>query len=226
MSMLATALTTIVLFGGDYGEWVVEVQSFGEDVNWESPSTVRTDAVFYYRYHNVTAIDAWVSYLGFEFGPFDVLYMIDDTDDEGLGFGPLPLDFPSIEFLTPEPPEPMAVRFDFNTWMTADGHLGVGVDNVEFGTAEYDLGWPFGTVTVTVEGIGLAAAISITASDDLCVGDMDGNGVVDTNDLLAVIGGWGECPADLEVCSGDGTLDGYVDIMDLLWVIGQFGPCP
>ena len=219
MSLLATALTTTMLFGGDYGAWVVEAQTFGEDTWWESPSTVRADAIFYESYYDITVAEAWVTYLGFEFGPFDVLDMIEDTDHESLAFGPAPTSFPDRVFLTPEPPEPMSLQFD------SDGHLDAGLINVDFGTAEYDLGWPFGTVTVTLIGFGLAADITITASDDLCIGDIDNNGVVDTNDVLAVIGSWGECPDEGE-CPADVDLSYVVDVSDLLWVIGQFGDCP
>jgi hypothetical protein len=58
-----------------------------------------------------------------------------------------------------------------------------------------------------------------------------GDGSVDVNDLLAVIGGWGpcggvtpeQCPADI---APDGHGDGAVDVDDLLEVIGGWGPCP
>ena len=225
MFMLTTTLAGCLLTGGDFGQWAVDLQSAGEDVSWVSPTTVRTDAAFYERHHNVTTINAWVSYLGFDFGPFDVTYMVEDTDGDGLCFGPLPCTYPTVYFLTPAPPEDMSVAFDFITSMSADGHLLVTIDDVEFGTAVYDLGWPFGEVVVNVERIGLIADISITASDDLCIGDVTGDGQVNTDDVLTVIGGWGVCPPDEEVCIGDSTLDGVVDVSDLLWVIGQFGPC-
>jgi|KNS7DCM_AmetaT_FD_contig_61_3093212_length_925_multi_1_in_0_out_0_2 hypothetical protein len=229
MSLLATALTSAVLFGGDYGQWVVSAQTFGEDVYWQSASTVRNDATFYENYYNITTVEAWVSYLGFEFGPFSVIDELEDTDYNTLGFGPAPLSFPDREFLFPEPPENLAIYFDFLTGINEDGYLTVTVENVEYGTYEYDLGWPFGNVTVNIEGIGLAADISVTASDDLCVGDTyPEDGVVDTNDVLTVIGSWGECPdkGPDTPCPGDCTLDWVVDVSDLLWVIGQFGDCP
>ncbi|MCH2138477.1 MAG: dockerin type I domain-containing protein [Phycisphaerales bacterium] len=229
MSLLATALTTTLLFGGDSGQWVVEAQSFGVDVQWVSPTTVTTNATFYENYYNVTLIEAWVSYLGFDFGPFDVTDMLDDTDYNTLGFGPTPLSFPDREFLFPDPPADLAMAFDFLTAVSDEGNLVVTVENVEMGTHEYDLGWPFGTVTVNMEGIGLAADITLTGSDDLCIGDTNGDGVVDTNDILIVIAAWGECPdtdEPDEPCPGDCNLDWYVNVSDLLWVIAQFGDCP
>jgi hypothetical protein len=57
-----------------------------------------------------------------------------------------------------------------------------------------------------------------------CVGDVDGNGSVDVDDLIAVILDWGctnppgPCPADVD---GNGT----VDVDDLIAVILNWGPC-
>ena len=53
-----------------------------------------------------------------------------------------------------------------------------------------------------------------------CTADVDGDGVVGVNDLLALIGGWG---------SNDSTLDldgsGSVDVADILLLIAAWGPC-
>lgn len=225
MFLMSSALVGCMTVGGDYGQWVVDAQTAGENVYWVSPTAVGPNYTFYENYYDIFDVEAWVSYLGFDFGPFDVIDMIDDTDYEAMTFGPLPATFADRVFLTPEPPEPMTIRFDLLTSMDGDGHLHVGIENVEMGTAVYDLGWPFGEVTVTMEAVYLAADISITASDDLCIGDTNGDGVVSTDDVLTVIAGWGECPAEGD-CPGDVTVDWIVDVADLLWVIGQFGPCP
>ncbi|MCH2136044.1 MAG: hypothetical protein MK101_05615 [Phycisphaerales bacterium] len=225
MLVLSTVLAGSLMTGGDYAQWVVDAQSAGQNVSWVSPTGVGQNYTFYENYYDIYDIQAWVSYLGFEFGPFDVHDMLDDTDYDALAFGPLPASFPDRIFLTPDPPEAMTIQFDLLTYLDTDGHLHVDIENVEMGTAEYDLGWPFGTVTVTMEEIYLAANISITASNDLCIGDTNDDGAVDTDDILAVISGWGECPA-VDPCPADTNLDWYVNVSDLLWVIAQFGPCP
>ena len=56
---------------------------------------------------------------------------------------------------------------------------------------------------------------------DPCPGDDDGNGQVDIDDLLTVIGNF-SCSGD---CDGDVDGNGQVNIDDLLMVIGNFGPC-
>jgi hypothetical protein len=51
-----------------------------------------------------------------------------------------------------------------------------------------------------------------------CLADIDGDGFVDVNDLLVVLGAWGTPGGDV---NGDGT----TDVNDLLEVIGAWGPC-
>ena len=60
----------------------------------------------------------------------------------------------------------------------------------------------------------------------LCPADINGDGVVNVDDLLAVINSWGVCPgcpADIAPPRGG---DGVVNVDDLLAVINAWGPCP
>ena len=50
-------------------------------------------------------------------------------------------------------------------------------------------------------------------------GDITGDGLVDVDDLLAVINAWGKCPSP---CAADLTGDGMVDVDDLLMVINNW----
>jgi hypothetical protein len=60
----------------------------------------------------------------------------------------------------------------------------------------------------------------------LCPADITGNNVVDIDDLLTVINGWGGCaPPCPPSCAADVDDDCDVDIDDLLAVINSWGPC-
>jgi hypothetical protein len=68
----------------------------------------------------------------------------------------------------------------------------------------------------------------LTLPDALCVGDIDNpcpsdcvgsDGEVNVNDLLAVIGNWGQ-PGDCDVNDDD-----IIDVTDLLSIIAAWGPC-
>ena len=54
-----------------------------------------------------------------------------------------------------------------------------------------------------------------------CPADVNGDGMVDVLDLLAVLAAWGDCPG----CPEDITGDDVVDVLDLLQVLGGWGPC-
>lgn len=50
---------------------------------------------------------------------------------------------------------------------------------------------------------------------------------MNVQDLLAVIGEWGPCPAPCpDYCLGDVVQDCVVNTSDVLYVIGNWGPCP
>jgi len=55
----------------------------------------------------------------------------------------------------------------------------------------------------------------------VCIGDIDGNGEVEIDDMLALIAAWGQCGS----CAADINGDTNVDIEDLLLLISGWGPC-
>jgi hypothetical protein len=59
-----------------------------------------------------------------------------------------------------------------------------------------------------------------------CLADLNGDGMVAIDDLLALLAAWGSAPgfepADFEPPGGDGA----VDILDLLRLLAAWGPCP
>jgi len=56
-----------------------------------------------------------------------------------------------------------------------------------------------------------------------CVGDCNGDGVVDVNDLLMVLDQYANCTGE---CSGDLDGSGAVDIDDILALLSNWGDCP
>jgi len=55
------------------------------------------------------------------------------------------------------------------------------------------------------------------------LGDVDGDGDVDTADLLALLGAWGDCPEPPEECPADFDGNGQVNTADLLILLGNWG---
>jgi hypothetical protein len=58
-----------------------------------------------------------------------------------------------------------------------------------------------------------------------CEADISGDGMVNVDDLIAVILGWGACPMPPTGCAADVSGDGMVDADDLVAVILAWGPC-
>ena len=58
--------------------------------------------------------------------------------------------------------------------------------------------------------------------EDPCAPDVNGDGNVDVNDLLAVIADWGSSGSEGTDINGDGV----VDVNDLLLIISSWGACP
>lgn len=62
--------------------------------------------------------------------------------------------------------------------------------------------------------------ISCTPSP-ICVGDLNGDGVVDVSDMLEMLSAWGPC----EGCDADLDGSGTVDVADLLLLLAEWGDC-
>ncbi|NNF44845.1 MAG: VCBS repeat-containing protein [Phycisphaerales bacterium] len=91
------------------------------------------------------------------------------------------------------------------------------------GDGDFDLatanGWAaqgHATVLANVTPQGIAPAA--------CVGDINGNRMVDFGDLLLVLARWGDCDQCV-ACTADLDGDGTVGFIDLLSLLAAWGPC-
>lgn len=73
---------------------------------------------------------------------------------------------------------------------------------------------------------GDAVACADVSCGTPCPADINGDNTVNVSDLLAVINGWGACPAPCPpYCPADVNDDCAVNVTDLLAVINAWGPC-
>jgi len=54
-----------------------------------------------------------------------------------------------------------------------------------------------------------------------CPADLNGDGIVNSSDLLELLNSWGSCPG----CAADLNNDGVVNSSDLLELLNAWGPC-
>jgi len=100
------------------------------------------------------------------------------------------------------------------------------IDNGHHITSTYDIGQitleePMWMDATSCSGNGRA----LVAADEMipCPGDLNGDGVVNTEDLLLLLGDWG---CNGESCIGDVDDDGDTDTADLLVLLAAWGECP
>lgn len=78
---------------------------------------------------------------------------------------------------------------------------------------------------LVIDGIVNAGQLTLTVeinSEPPCPADVNDDGVVDIDDLFAVLGGWGTCDG----CPEDVNDDDLVNIDDVFEVLGAWGDCP
>ena len=208
----------------DHATWEYSVTTAGEDVVWTSPTNVNPKGEHYEMLFHVESAYALVSFIGIEFGPIDITYLLpeDVVNTWRNSEGPCPLDFGWIEVVAPEDQDPPAFSYDWIVEIDQKGYTTWRVENIFRGQYDYDLGFPFGYVTVNVEEGTLNGTITIDVIPTPCYSDIDGSGVVDVVDLLEVIGNWGYCLK----CPADTNQDDLIDVTDLLAVVGGWGACP
>jgi hypothetical protein len=73
---------------------------------------------------------------------------------------------------------------------------------------------------------GLQGGYGLRFTPVACDADVTGDNQVDVDDLIAVILGWGACPAPPAPCAPDIDHSGAIDVDDLIAVILGWGSCP
>lgn len=68
------------------------------------------------------------------------------------------------------------------------------------------------------------AGLPVTVDTSKVIGDATLDGVVNTDDVLAVVSAWGPCPVAAIACNADVNRDGRVDVDDLLLVVASMPP--
>lgn len=138
------------------------------------------------------------------------------------------------------PPDITIVRIgtDVATQQNCGGTIPVGSFTQGVTHTKHTVVVTNGTIVVQADGATAADFGTINGfqlkllPSTACLGNTNGDSVVDVNDLLAVITTWGPCPPPPAPCPGDISPvgppvgNGQVDVNDLLLVISHWGPCP
>ncbi|MFQ5807022.1 MAG: hypothetical protein ACE5I3_11295, partial [Phycisphaerae bacterium] len=121
----------------------------------------------------------------------------------------------------PPPPEPVSLAAHLLIEVDADGYGHVSATDVELGTITYDLGWPFGIVTVQLETMRVAGTVWVTP---VIPGDIDDDCDVDLHDLATLLASYGLCEGDPAYDpAADLNDSGCVDLVDLALLLVNYG---
>jgi hypothetical protein len=225
----ALVLSTVTLIGRGGGiNNDFSITTSGQNILWTSPDLLATDGDWYEMYYTVTSAFVMVEYIGITFGPIDVTDMIppESIVTWQPSQAPMPIDFMWHEVITPDDQDPPSLAYNWIVEVNEKGVVSWRGEEVYLGEADYNLGWPWGTVTVQITEGTINANLDIQTVENPCYEDVDGSGIVDVSDLLTLIGNWGNCPDCIEEIPGDVNYDNVVDVTDLLRVVGSWGPCP
>lgn len=118
-----------------------------------------------------------------------------------------------FQFLSPLPSgigaDPAGLTFGFDTDDAAPGQYEAEILII---TSDEDIpGETESTLTLT---------LVVTVARP---GDINGDGIVNTTDLLALLAAWGDCPQPPEPCPADFDGSGAIDTSDLLMLLGNWG---
>ncbi len=225
----AVILSSVVMAGRGTGvNCDFSITTSGESFLWTGADLLHIDGEYYEMLYTVNSAYVDVEYLGITFGPIEVTDMIppESIVTWQPSQSPFPLDFTWHEVVTPEDQDPPSLAYDWIVEVNEKGSVNWRGENVYLGESEYDLGWPWGTVTVQIVEGTINANLDIQEVFNPCYADVDGSGTVDVTDLLILISNWGEYFVGGDEIPGDVNYDDSINVTDLLMIVGSWGPCP
>lgn len=201
--------------------WNFDVFTAGDDVFWNSPSAICTAAPRYDASYELTSIQVVVTFIGIDFGPFEV---IDEVPPEQLmGADSFEISPPFViadqHLRYPEPPEAPAFEGDVRIEVDADGFGHASVTDLTLGTLTVDLGFPLGVQTVQLKSVRVLGSVDVTS---VLPGDLNLDDNVDLEDLATQLANYGVSSGATEA-DGDLNADGDVDLEDLATLLANYG---
>ncbi len=117
----------------------------------------------------------------------------------------------------------LIARWDGSNWSPLDsGANGSLRDLIVFDDRSGPALYAGGLFTVPTVGVSNIAKWQGCSATERIPGDLNGDGVVNGQDLLILLNGWGPCPQAPDECPGDLNNDGVVDGVDLLILLSNW----
>jgi len=218
---LSTLLTTGAAMAGGPEVWSYDLSSTGGDVFFTSPTNVDPSRPSYLATSTVETVI--IEGLIFGFIPTGEIDVTDELPPEflvvtGEFAGPAPFTIADTVILYPEPPADPGIAADVLVQVDAEGFGQLSITDVILGEVTVDVPG-FGMVDVELTRIRVVGSVEVDPGEAIEPADLDGDGVVDTADLLILLAAWGPCSGE---CVADIDGDGAVGTTDLLALLAAF----
>jgi len=119
----------------------------------------------------------------------------------------------------------IALAPDFSNISVLESYVVDGADSEWYGGLAFDKDTNYLWVGTNDTNMIYRIDMSQVPAPGACVGDLNGDGVVNVSDLLLLLAAWGPCdPA--KACPSDLNDDGAVNVSDLLLLLANWGDCP
>ncbi|HZL98951.1 MAG TPA: hypothetical protein VFD43_01750 [Planctomycetota bacterium] len=146
--------------------WGFDQTTSGQDLSWTSPTAVDPAAAVYASSYVLTRVEVDVQWSFITLNDLDVTGQVPPEQLAGSSTlaGPAPVALLDLPVVAPSPPEPPAVSALLSMGLDASGHGYMTATNVDLGTMQVDLGFPFGVQTVTILSVRIVGQLTMHAA--------------------------------------------------------------
>lgn len=146
--------------------WSFDQTTTGQDLAWTSPTSVNPGAAVYASSYVITKVEVDVKWSFITLNDIDVTGQVPPEQLAGSSTlaGPAPVELVGQPVVVPPPPEPPAVSAVLSLGLDGSGFGYMTATGVQLGTMQVDLGFPFGTQTVTILSVRLVGQLTMHAA--------------------------------------------------------------
>ena len=159
-TLVAATLAAPLAHAGE--TWTFDVTTTGQDVSWNSPTSVDPAASVYAVEYLISLVEVDVTWNGIPFNNIDVTNQVPPElqSDTVEVVGPAPVSAINQSIVVPPPPEPVAFSANLSMGLDAGGFGFASATNVTLGTLTVNLPI-FGNQLVTLTSVRLAGQLTI-----------------------------------------------------------------
>lgn len=146
--------------------WSFDQTTTGQDLSWTSPTSVDPAASVYAASYVLTKVEVDVKWSFITLNDIDVTNQVPPEQLAGSStlIGRAPVELVGQSFVAPPPPEAPALAATLSLGLNGSGFGYMTATDVALGTMQVDMGFPFGTQTVTILSVRIVGQLTMHAA--------------------------------------------------------------